>query len=356
MKFFKSKLFKLTIAILVILITSPFLYYEYAQGQMEETLKISSPDGIEEFAEVEINGLKQWVLIRSENKNNPVFLFLSGGPGFTEIPFMHHNRELEKHFVMVYWDQRGAGKTYSQTPNLEKIKFEDYINDTVYIIDYLKDRFQVEKVYAAGHSWGTTLGLLVAKKHPELFHAFVAISLVSDLNISDKYAYNELLNRSQLPLYTQYLERLKKLGAPPYKTQEQIDELGSLVNLMGGGIYKEDVEPWLYDKGIPSPYYELNDYRLTVEALTKTWGAVIPEYYAHNLLKEVPEINIPLFILAGIDDLITPYSLAHEYFEKVKARAGKKFYRFDKSAHFIHLEETEKFQKILIDEVKKPTL
>ncbi|MES0489711.1 MAG: alpha/beta hydrolase [Leptospirales bacterium] len=353
MKFFKSKFFKFSIAGLLILIASPFLLYEYAQSQMEDTLEIKSANGIEEYGEIEINGLKQWVLIRSEDKNNPVFLFLSGGPGFTEIPFMHHNKELEKHFVMVYWDQRGAGKTYSQTPNPERMQFEDYINDTVFLIEYLKNKFNVAKVYAAGHSWGTTLGILVAQRRPELFHAFVAISLVLDLNDSDKYAYTELLERAKLPQYSQYKESIVELGPPPYKTQKDIDELGIFVNLLGGGIHNGPVEPWLYDKGIPSPYYELNDYRMTVEALTTTWGASIPEYYAHNLLKEVPEINIPLYICAGRDDLITPYALAHEYYEKVKAKAGKHFYSFESSAHFVHLEESEKYQDILIHEVKK---
>ena len=110
------------------------------------TKKIKSSNGISESQYFEINNTQQYVLIRGHDVNNPVLLFLHGGPGASETSMLRKcNSELEKHFTVVYWDQRNAGNSYDKEFPKEEIKVQKYIQDADILVKYLKTRFQKEK-------------------------------------------------------------------------------------------------------------------------------------------------------------------------------------------------------------------
>jgi hypothetical protein len=75
-----------------------------------------------------IGGHEQYLFIRGANITKHVMLFLHGGPGSPEISFMkNYNTGMETDFIMVYWEQRGAGKSYSEGIPVETmagVKFE----------------------------------------------------------------------------------------------------------------------------------------------------------------------------------------------------------------------------------------
>ena len=72
-----------------------------------------------------IGGIKQWLLIRSHNINNPLLLFLHGGPGSAEMSLAYKcERNLEKYFTFVNWDQRGSGKSFSNKIPKESMNIE----------------------------------------------------------------------------------------------------------------------------------------------------------------------------------------------------------------------------------------
>jgi pimeloyl-ACP methyl ester carboxylesterase len=109
-----------------------------------------------------LNGRKQWVSIRGWNPNNPLLLFLAGGPGGTQMAAVRHElAELEKHFVVVNWDQPGSGKSYN-TLKTSKITVDTYLEDGYALTEYLKMRFKQEKIYLMGESWGSALGIFFA--------------------------------------------------------------------------------------------------------------------------------------------------------------------------------------------------
>ena len=63
---------------------------------------------------VQLGGLAQEVLVRGTDAGNPLLLILHGGPGFAEMPlFTTYNADLENHFLVAHWDQRGAGRSYA---------------------------------------------------------------------------------------------------------------------------------------------------------------------------------------------------------------------------------------------------
>ena len=69
-------------------------------------------------------------------------------------------------------------------------------------------------------------------------------------------------------------------------------------------------------------------------------------------LTELKELKIPIYFLQGSHDYLTNFSVAKEYFDLLHA-PKKTFIEFDKSAHFVQFEESEKFNNILINQILK---
>src|SRR5229473_8503715 len=101
------------LGLLVTLIICAFSYRAIRQHQNSAALAIHAPNGIDEAMFVPIGGINQWITIRGINRDNPVVLFLHGGPGtptnLLDFPFA---KAWTPSFTLVQWDQRGAGKTF----------------------------------------------------------------------------------------------------------------------------------------------------------------------------------------------------------------------------------------------------
>jgi pimeloyl-ACP methyl ester carboxylesterase len=111
---------------------------------------------------VELNGYPQWLLIRGQDVSKPVLLYLHGGPGEPNMWLAHYTmKELEQHFVCVNWDQRGAGRSLRPGPNPATMTIEQFVNDTIALIELLLARFGQKKLFPLGHSWGSTLAMKV---------------------------------------------------------------------------------------------------------------------------------------------------------------------------------------------------
>ena len=119
-------------------------------------------NSISEKVWVDINGIKQGMFIRGENPQNPVILYLHGGPGTPMLQFISYlekNERLEKYFTICYWDQRGSGMTYNKSTDPSTMTVEQMVEDTHKVTEYLKERFGQDKIYLIGHSWGSYLGV-----------------------------------------------------------------------------------------------------------------------------------------------------------------------------------------------------
>ncbi|MFK4997463.1 alpha/beta fold hydrolase [Bacillus sp. N9] len=123
-------------------------------------------------------------------------------------------KNLVKHFVLVFWDQRGAGKSYDKSIPSESIRVEQYIRDCNELIDLLKGRFSQEKVFLAAHSWGTVIGLSIASRYPEKLHAYVGISQIINWAQNDLFCYNWVKLKAEKANDRKTLKKLEALGTP----------------------------------------------------------------------------------------------------------------------------------------------
>lgn len=85
------------------------------------TSHIKGNNSISTLEQVEINGSSHEIMIRGKDKDNPVIIFVHGGPGCSEIPYADKYQDLlESNFTVVNYDQRASRKSYHF--------FEDYSN------------------------------------------------------------------------------------------------------------------------------------------------------------------------------------------------------------------------------------
>ena len=155
--------------------------------------RIEAENSIAELTELELNSRKQWISLRGWDKTKPVLLFLAGGPGGTHMAAVRHElAELEKHFVVVGWDQPGSGKSYyaEKTAN---ITVDTYVQDGHALTEYLKERFSQEKIYLVGESWGSALGIFLAYKYPQSYHALIGPGQMIDFAETERMVYAKAL-------------------------------------------------------------------------------------------------------------------------------------------------------------------
>lgn len=309
------------------------------------------PGSISEIATIQINGLNQSMIIRGEDTTKPVLLYLHGGPGDPEFPFSHQfNPFMEKMFIVSYWDQRGAGLSYSKNVPPETMTLPQFVDDAGKVSEYLIQRFKCKKIYLLGHSWGTMLGAFTANKYPQYFYAFISIGQVGDQVHAEKISYDYVFSRAMELKDKKAIRSLESIGPPPYPDpNEAIRKLGierKYVIRYGGAVKNGDLYPTAIETLLFCKEYSFADKINYLRGMSFSkrylWDAIMKT----NLFKSIPAQHIPVYIMQGTSDYETSYIVAKEYFDSLAAPV-KKFYTFENSAHSPNFEEPEKFEMII---------
>jgi pimeloyl-ACP methyl ester carboxylesterase len=312
------------------------------------------PGSISEKIHININGVEQGMFIKGKNINNPVLLYLHGGmPDY----FLTQNYpvNLEDHFTVVWWEQRGSGISYGDDISKDSITAEQLISDTLVLTDYLRNRFHKEKIYLMGHSGGTFFGIQVASQHPELYYAYIGEAQYSHQIESEKLAYDYMLQEFKA---TGNTKMVKKLEAAPVTMQsgtpaEYLAIRDVAMHELGIGTTR-DMKSIVTGIFLPSLTFQeytfmekLNMWRGKARnGVSVMWDASL---YV-DLGQQATEFDLPVYFLEGVYDYTCNYSLAKEYFGKIEAPI-KGFYTFEKSAHSPMFEEPEKMRQILLEDV-----
>ena len=127
----------------------------------------------------------------------------------------HELEELEKHFVVVNWDQPGSGKSY-YAEKTKDITVQTYIQDGYALTEYLKDRFSLDKIYLLGESWGSALGIFLVDKYPKSYHALIGAGQMVDFAETERIDYAKALEIAQSKNDAALMKRLIANGEPPY--------------------------------------------------------------------------------------------------------------------------------------------
>ena len=321
-----NKYFLLCLSTLAILLIW-FVFKSY-------TPPVWTKNPVAELVETSVNDDRQWLLKRGCDRQNPLILFLHGGPGMPAMFTAHRfQRALERHFVIIHWDQRGAGKSFHAGLNPKTMTISQLIRDAEVVIEKLLTEFDQEKLIIVGHSHGTYLGGLLAQHRPDLIHAYIGLG-----QIGDPAREHEVQNK----LIADYFVG-KGLQAPLITPENR----ESLLFKIGGELAGfESYWPLLW-AGLFAPEYSLAD------VLNVAKG---PGFAQQHLVYDLntgfgpppTEFSVPVYVVMGAQDAVTPVELAREWFLKVDATA-RHWTVMPGAAHFPHFERPDQFNELLLN-------
>ncbi len=309
---------------------------------------------------MDINGIKHGMFMKGKDSTNPVLLFLHGGPGMPEYWLtQRYPTGLENYFTVVWWEQRGAGLSYSADIPSETMTAEQFVDDTIAVTNYLRNRFGQDKIYLMAHSWGSYIGIQAAAREPDLYYAYIGVGQISHQIQSEQLAYQYALAYYKENGNMAMVRKLE--AAPPTLTVPLPTAYDALRDsyMHGAGIgTTRDMNSVV--TGIFLPSWQFREYTLG-EKINLWRGKMFSRGFGlwdkmqiTDMSQQVTKIKIPVYFLHGAYDYTCAYPLAKEYFEKLDAPV-KGFYTFEQSAHSPMFEEPEKVQKILLEDVSNGT-
>lgn len=311
--------------------------------------------GIGEKVFLTVGGVKQGMIIRGNNIENPVLLFLSGGPGIPEYFLdVQYPTCLEDEFTVCFLDWRGTGLSYGEAVPPESMTHAQFLADTFEVTEYLCERFRTDQIYLAAHSFGTSIGIQAVAERPELYKGYIAVSQIADQSRSEQLAYEHMLSLCEQKGNRSLLKQLKKhpFDTENYFTSGTRDRAMHTLSVGTTRPMKSVIT------GIFFPSLRMTNY--TVKERINIWrgksfaNRTMQNVFSFSAFETVKSVDVPVWFLAGKYDETCCYELQKEYFDFLQA-PEKYFFTFENSAHSPLFEEPGQTGEIikLIKEIEK---
>ena len=306
--------------------------FEFLRTRQAQDYAISAPSGIDEGKYLRIGGIEQWVTIRGEDRSNPVVLFLHGGPGDATNPWGHAGfRAWLKAYTVVQWDQRGSGRTLGRNGrgSSSTLTIDRLVQDGVELADALRTSLRKDKIILLGHSWGSVLGVLMAKSKPELFEAFVGTGQVGDPARGSYVAFDALIAKARVSGEARAVRELEEIGPPPYNDARGFQVQRRWSNLFEGA---DAFIASMLGLALIAPGYTTRDVNDWLEGQGLSAGRLVPQSSALPAAALTGRFSVPVFVIQGSEDFTTPTSLAKAFVDGVEA--PQKAFVTIKGGHF----------------------
>jgi pimeloyl-ACP methyl ester carboxylesterase len=330
--------------------------YKLSRDCIKDLDTIVTPNGIWENFELKIGGINQFVYTRGKDKNNPVIIFVHGGPSSPLSPAMWlYQRPLEEYFTIVNYDQRGAGKTFLRNDTTiisNTLTIERFADDLIDLTDSIKRRYGKDKVILIAHSWGTIVSMKAILKKPDSFCAYVGIGQVINFRTNEKIGYEFAINEAKKNTDSLAIKELLAIAPYPGEFAEnfvRMDIVRKWSRYYGGfSAYRKEPK-FFYFASFLSPDYTIDD-RQAFNAYLFTLPKIIPALMTVNYTG-IKKLTIPIFMFMGRHDYTTPTEPTIKWLNQLNAPLKKAVW-FENSAHLIPFEEPGKFLVALINEVR----
>ncbi len=337
-------------SILFLLLSFVLFIWYTSRGK---TTPIEGKNSIATIKSFTIGGMQQYATLRGVDKSKPVLLYLHGGPGFPEVALAkEYSQFLEENFVVVHWEQRGAGKSYHDNANPS---VEQLIEDTKELSILLAKEFNQEKIHLLGHSWGTFLGMLTLHRYPELFHTYIGIGQVCNQYKAEEISLAWIKEQAIKRGKKREIKRvatftLPQKDAPISSWKSYMNKQRAFVIHYGGSTYEKTNSIKIIKDLLFATEYTLSEKIKFIKGIGASFDALWLDVVAVDLGETIDKVDVPIYIFQGKHDYQTATSVAKEFFDHIEA-PSKKFYLFEHAAHSPHFEEVEKFNAILKEEI-----
>ena len=304
------------------------------------------PTRIEDARYVTLGGIEQWITIRGDDARSPVLLLLHGGPGDVQSPYVSAYAPYERHFVLVQWDQRGAGKTFARyrdgTPDLT---LDRVAQDGIELAEYLHRRFKGNRVIVLGHSWGTAIGTQMVRMRPELFAAYVGTGQIASWVESANAQFEFLKSKARETGNAAMAATLDSIGhLDPMNAGQYFAATRPLRNFI-----PDSDKAWLSRmRALASDSSVLTaDDRAAINGGMRFSGrTLLPTQMQEQLSTLALKFELPYFVIQGEDDWFVPTGPARSYFAKVAA-PRKQMVVLEGAGHFALVTHPDAFIRAL---------
>lgn len=311
--------------------------------------RIQSEKKIDEKLVLSIGGIKQYFSIRGEDIDNPIILFLHGGPGGPMTSIAYKYQYLwEQKYTVVNWEQRNAGKTYFLNKGKERViadnlSIDVFVDDIHEIAIYLTERFHSDKIIIMGHSWGTVIGSLFAIRYPSLVKVYIGIGQVVNLNegiikmaehtLSYATEHNQ---QKHIVAINQYIKELKNQKDIGFKQVNRITKIAR------NYISTETDKTKLLRTLLLSPFFSFKELPYYFK-MDKLQEEIIKELSCFDLRTYGNKYDVPIVYILGELDWCSNI-ISKEYFENIKS-PFKQYIEIGKSGHIPMLDKPEEFYR-----------
>lgn len=301
--------------------------------------------GINESMYVDINGTKQWINIYGENINNPVLLYLHGGPGSatSDIDYVI-TRKWADVYTVVTWDQRNCGKSYDAGQNEIELTRDMFLEDGKEMTEFIRDYLSVDQITILGHSWGSIYGANLVLEYPEYYECFIGTGQLVDSIDNEKAFKEEAISWAEGD--DEALELVRQL-TPESMTMSHILARNALMEKYGYNMMKDGSDYNLITTIIFNPNYSIVDWAKYFSRDMSVYLAFFQsEEFQSFSLKGRLEYKVPYYNINGNMDYQTNYKLAGEYFDSIDA-PYKELFIMENTTHGLLESKSEEFSKIV---------
>jgi pimeloyl-ACP methyl ester carboxylesterase len=326
------------------------IHRKLRQAKLAAGLRIDSAYGIMEERFIRIGGIDQWISIRGEDQNNPVLFLIHGGPGSSYSIFTPHLRTWEKHFTIVQWDQRGAGKTFAQVGSRGsgEISMKQLTRDAMEVAEYLRAHLHRTRIFLLASSIGSTFGLQLARIRPDMFYAYIGTDQNVGMVRGRDETFQQVLERLRAHGMTRGIRILERIGADPTLwTRRDFRTVAQWMMQSDPSGFRRTMK-LLKEAVWYAPGWNLRDIRAFVKGMHFSLQQLLPEIVRYDAWAQGTRFELPVFVFHGERDMLTSTALARAYFADIEAPI-KKMEMISNAGHFAAFLEPEQFlEKLLV--------
>ena len=305
-----------------------------------------TPDGgINESMYIDVNGTKQWINIYGEDKDNPVLLYLHGGPGSATSHIDYaFTRKWADVYTVVTWDQRNCGKSYDFEQNNIELTKELFLTDGKEVTEFVLDYLSKDKLTILGHSWGSIFGANLVLEYPEYYECFIGTGQLIDYLDNEKAFIQEALKWAEND--SEMLSLINSLN-PENPTIDYFNERNRIMNKYGYGMMVNGADYNRITTIIFNPNYSFSDWMKYLDIdMSVYYDFFASEEFFDFSLKGKTEYKVPYYNINGDKDYQTNYKIAQDYYEQVEA-PYKQMFIMENMTHGLLESDSEGFSKIV---------
>ena len=279
-----------------------------------------------------INGIAQYFL-HFPSSHKEVIVHLHGGPGESSVNYAHVLSPYFDFCNMVFYDQRGAGRTQKKNKSKqEDLTIDTLICDLKQTISYVKEKYNTDRIILLGQSWGTVLGTQFALKYPQDIICYIGTGHCVNARHEIKIVYDKLREGVEANGNKRDLNKVIEMENLPNMSVEEKNYFSTIARFfLLRNKYGLTIKTGKLLKIIfKSPIFKLSDLFLLING-SKTNINLI-KWLTDYSVWDITEYSVPVFYILGREDWQVPSSFAAEYFEKINA-PHKGLYWIENAGH-----------------------